>query len=188
MEKRHIYLLAVLLLIAGSVQAQSVKKLLKAVTGITSQDFIGTWDYEGAAVNFKTNNLLKKAGGSVAASKLENELDERLSKLGFKPGVTTFVFNEDETFSNVTDGKTVKGTYSYDKSTGYITLNYINHIPVKAKVTGTSGKISLLFEADSFLTLVTFVGSNSGISVIKNVTSLLQSYDGMMVGIELKKL
>ncbi len=173
---------------APDAQAQSVKSLLQSVVGhFKSTDFTGTWNYEGVDVKFQSDNLLKKAGGSVAATKIENDLDEQLKKIGFEPGVTTFIFNEDSTFTNTTKGRQLTGTYSYDESTEYLTLKYMKYIPVKAKVSGSGNKISLLFEANSLMSLVTFLGSNSGLSLLQGASSLLKTYDGMLVGMELRK-
>ena len=190
MKKTYFYLLLSVFFLTGihTAHAQILKKAAKSSVGLlTSLDLTGTWDYEGTSVQFQSTNLLKKAGGKAAASQLEKNLNDQLDKLGFEPGVTTFTFAEDGTFSNTTNGKTLSGKYTYDKSTKYITLKYLNHIPLKAKVSGSGDKISFLFEADSFLSMVTFLGSHSGVGVLKGVSSLLKSYDGMMAGMELKK-
>lgn len=191
MRRVSVYVLSTLMFLCVGVtatQAQVVKKVVKStVNHFTPQDFTGTWRYEGVDVKFKTDNLLKKAGGNVAATKMEKDLNQQLKGLGFEPGITTFTFNEDGTFTNVTNGRKVKGKYTYNSKKDEMTLKYLNHIPIKAKVSGSGSKMSLLFEASGFLSLVTFVGGHSGVSVIKGVTSILNSYDGMMVGMELKK-
>lgn len=177
-------------LLAGSisVQAQSVKGVVKStVNHFRALDLEGTWSYEGTSVKFETDNLLKKAGGMAAASKMEKSLNEQLDKLGFEPGITSFTFNEDGTFANETKGRTVKGTYTYDSKTNVITLKYVNHIPVKATLTGSGNQISLLFEAGGFLSMISFIGSHSGVSIVKSITSLFNTYDGMMAGMELKR-
>ncbi len=170
------------------VHSQTLKKVLSSAIGhFTSLDLEGTWKYEGVAVEFQTDNLLKKAGGKAATGNIEKQIDQQLAHLGFQSGITEFVFHEDGTFQNVTHGRTVSGTYTYDSSEKEITLKYANHIPVKAKVTGSDTKLSLLFEANSFLSVATFLGSNSGVSAIQGISSILKSYDGMMIGMELKK-
>lgn len=191
MGRKYVFLFVLLAsLFAGTTQVygQSVKKMAKSTVGLfTGLDFIGKWHYEGVAVKFETKNLLKKAGGKAAASKMEKDLNSKLDKMGFVPGVTVFYFEKDGTFYNETNGVKVKGKYEYDSKSKYITLKYMNHIPIKAKVSGTGSKASLLFEAKGFLSMVTFIGSHSGVSIIKGVSSLLNSYDGMLVGMELKK-
>ncbi len=182
-------LCTVLFIHTEPLRAQSVKNIIKNVAGhLTSLNLEGTWNYEGAAVEFQSDNLLKKAGGKVAASSLESKINNQLGQLGFKPGITQFVFDGDGNFQNITGGKKVSGTYTYDSSSNEITLRYAGHIPVKGKITGSSTQLSLLFEANNFLSLVTFLGSNSGISVIDGISTILKSYDGMMVGMELNKI
>jgi len=172
----------------GNVHGQSIKGVLKStVNHLSSLDLTGTWQYTGSAVQFQSDNLLKKAGGKVATSSIEKQLNSQLDKLGFEPGVTTFTFNSDSTFVNTTGSRSMSGKYTYDSSTKYITLKYASHIPLKAKLSGSGDKVSLLFEASGFLSFATFIGSHSGISAVKSLTSILNSYDGMMIGMELKK-
>jgi len=154
---------------------------------LSSVDFEGTWQYTGTSVKFESDNLLKKAGGIAAANKIEKNLDEQLNKIGFVAGVTTFTFDSDGNFTNTTNGTTMKGSYTYDSSSKTITLKYLNHIPLKATVSGSGSKMSFLFEASSFLSFTSFIGSHSGISVLKGVSSILNSYNGMKAGMELKK-
>lgn len=192
MKKRFIYppvLMVCLLCGIGALKAQSVKGVVKsAVNHFAGLDLVGTWDYKGVDVQFESDNLLKKAGGHVAAARAEKSIDEQLQKIGIKPGRSQFTFKEDGTFVNVSSGKKMKGKYDYNSETGVIKLSYLNHIPLKAKVTGNAAKMSFLFEADGFLSMVTFLGGKSGISVVKALTSIVRSYDGMLVGMEYEKV
>jgi len=191
MEKRYFYLLIGLVALSfttSNAYGQSLKSIVKStVNHLSPLDLTGIWRYTGSAIEFESDKLLKKAGGKIASSNVEKNLDSQLSKVGFEAGVTTFTFNSDSTFTNTTGSKTLKGKYTYDSDTKYITLKYANHIPLKAKLSGSAEKISLLFEASSFLSFTTFIGSHSGISAIEGLSSILNSYDGMMVGMELKK-
>lgn len=190
MKKIYLTLLLITACFLGGItmaHGQIVKGVLKTtVNHFRSLDLEGTWSYEGAAIQFKSESLLTKAGGKVASSQMEKKLNKQLKQVGFQPGVTTFEFKEGGKFTQTTKGTSMKGTYELDDDNN-ITLKYANHIPVKAKISGTGDKVSMLFEANGFLSIVTFVGSHSGISVIKSITSLLNSYDGMMVGLELKR-
>ncbi|PXV58848.1 uncharacterized protein DUF4923 [Dysgonomonas alginatilytica] len=191
MKTSRFYLFMICLFLfsgAATIQGQSVKNVIKStVDHFTALDLEGTWVYKEVAVKFESDNLLKKAGGKVAAARIESKLSDQLNQIGFEPGVTVFTFTPDSTFTNTTKGKKMSGKYTYDSSSKYITLKYLNHIPVKAKLSASQGKISLLFETGSFLSLVTFIGGHSGVGVIADITSLLKSYDGMMTGLELKK-
>ena len=94
--------LITLLLVPTVNRAQSIKdlfnkdnisKVVNAVTGHTETvDMTGTWRYTGSAIEFESENLLKKAGGTVAASAAEQKLDEQLAKVGIKEGQLSFTF------------------------------------------------------------------------------------------------
>lgn len=185
MRKSFLFILLLALLPSISVEAQSVKGVVKNITKSFSIE--GTWEYQGISVQFKSDNLLKKAGGKIASNKIENNLNEQLSNIGFQSGLTTFVFEKDGTFKNITNGTAIPGKYTYDKKTNELTLKYVNHIPLKVQVSGSDTNISLLFGANEFLSMITFIGSASGISVVQSLSSILNSYDGMMIGMKLKK-
>ena len=47
--------------------------------------------------------------------------------------------------------------------------------------------MELLFNSDKLLKLITFLSSKSSNTTLKTISSLADSYDGMMLGLELKK-
>lgn len=181
------------MLCVGSAEAQlkTVKNVANVVSTATGYfkdfDITGTWVYKGVDVQFKSHNLLKKAGGKLAASSVEKNLDRELKKLGFKEGVTVFVFEENGKFRQTTGGTTLHGTYEFSGKDETITLKYMNHIPLTTYLSGSKTSLSLLFETNNFLSFVSFLGNHSGISVLNAVTNILNSFDGMMVGIKLDK-
>lgn len=189
-----------LLLTTNTAQAQSWKDLfnsetiskavdtVKEITGTNVvNDITGTWVYNGTAVQFESDNLLNKAGGAVAASTVESKLDEQLAKIGIKAGATSFTFNEDGSFSSLIGKRTVKGTYTYDSSTSTLNLKYAGLVGMNSAVSGSSSTISLLFDADKLLQLVTFLGSKVNNTTIKTISTLAESYDGMKLGLEMTK-
>ena len=186
-----------LLLATASVQAQSLSdifskenlnKVVNAVTGKTDKvEMCGTWDYSGMACEFESENLLKKAGGAVAASAVEKELNEQCAKIGIVPGKFSFTFNADSTFVNTYGKKQYKGTYSYNAATQSVNLKYARIIGFKAKTEVSVKDMTLLFNADKLLTLFTFFGSKSNSTLIKTASNLAKEYDGMLLGFELKK-
>lgn len=189
--------LITLLLVPTVNRAQSIKdlfnkdnisKVVNAVTGHTETvDMTGTWRYTGSAIEFESENLLKKAGGAVAASAAEQKLDEQLAKVGIKEGQLSFTFNADSTFVSTLGKRKLNGTYSYDAGTQMLHLRYMKLIPMNAKVNYTTQQMDLLFEADKLLKLITFLSSKSSSATLKAISSLADSYDGMMLGYELKR-
>ena len=180
----------------SNVQAQSLKdlfnkdnieKVVNAVTGNKSIDMTGTWTYTGSAIEFESDNFLKKAGGAAAASLAENKLDEQLAKIGIKDGQLSFTFNANSTFTSTIGKRSMQGTYSYDAATNQVQLKYLRLLNMNAKVNCTSNSMELLFNSDKLLKLITFLSSKSSNTTLKTISSLADSYDGMMLGFELKK-
>lgn len=181
-------LAAVLCVHNADAQVGTVKKVVGKTTGyFRNFDITGTWVYEGVDVQFQSKKLLKKAGGTIMANRLENSLDAQLTKLGFKEGVTTFKFEKDGKFTNTTGNTVLHGTYEFNSKDETITLKYLNHIPLKSNLSGSTTRLSLLFQTDGFLSMFSFIGGHTGIGVVDTMTSLLTGYDGMMVGLKLRR-
>lgn len=188
--------IATLLLASANGYAQSwkdlfnkenIEKVVSTVTGKNTVDMTGTWSYTGAAIEFKSDNLLMKAGGAVAATTAEAKLNEQLSKVGITPGQMTFTFEADSTFSVTLKTKTLKGTYQYDAEQKHVTMKFVKLINLNAQVNCTSANMDLLFESDKLLKLITFLSSKSNNATLKTISSLANSYDGMMLGFSLQK-
>ena len=64
-----------------------------------------TWKYSKPGCAFTSENLLAKAGGEIAASKVEEDLSKYYSKFGFSKSNTYFTFKTDSTFAAKIDGK-----------------------------------------------------------------------------------
>ena len=197
--KKHlpIVLLLAALFTSQATKAQSLKDLfnsstvetiVSAVTGSsTSTSLEGTWTYTGAAVDFESDNLLTKAGGTVAASTIESSLDTQLEKLGITDGSLTFTFASDSTFTTKLSSKTVSGTYSYDTSAEQVSLKFAKVATVKAYVNLTSSSLDLLFDADKLLTVISAIASKTNNSTLSTISSLADSYDGVQLGFALSK-
>ena len=197
--KKYVLSLAVvsaLLLVTTDVQAQSwkdlfdkdnIEKVVNAVTGNQTIDMTGTWTYSGSAIEFESDNLLQKAGGAAAAAVAEKKLDEQLAKVGIKDGQVSFTFNADSTFTSTVGKRTMTGTYSYDATDKVVHLRYFKLLNMNAKVNCTSTNMDLLFNSDKLLKLIAFISSKSSSTTLKTISSLADSYDGMMLGFALKK-
>ena len=183
-----------LMMTSVPVKAQSLKDLLgkatevvQAVTGADSVKMVGNWTYSGSSIEFESDNLLSKAGGGVAANAAEKKLDEYLTKVGIKAGNTKFAFAQDSTLTISWNGKVKKGTYSYDASTKKVTLKFGKLLTISPKVTAKSSELDLLFEADKLFKLITYITSKSGNATLQSISSLANNYDGMLLGLALKK-
>lgn len=93
----------------------------RKVTGVSTFSLEGTWTYAGPDCKFESDNVLAKVGSEIAAQKVETEMTNILSKIGFKEGVT-YTFNADGTYSSTVNGRTTQGTYTYDSETNELAL------------------------------------------------------------------
>lgn len=195
--RTQLFATAILLLAANSMQAQSLKdifssgnlsNLMNTVTGKgESINMVGNWKYCGSAVELESDNILQQAGGALASTVAETKLNTQLAKLGIKEGQLSFVFNADSTFTSAVGKRTMSGTYSYNPSTKKVSLRYLTLLGMSAKVDCSSDKMTLLFDAKKLLKLLTLMGSKSNSTSMKTISALAKTYDGMLMGFDLKK-
>ena len=147
-----------------------------------------TWKYSKPGCAFTSENLLAKAGGEIAASKLEEDLSKYYSKFGFSKSNTYFTFKTDGTFAAKIDGKSWNGTYTFDEKTHAIQLKGLL-LSASGFATRTTSGISLLFEQKKLLTLVKTLSklNLTGSTTMSAVSSIVDNYDGVRIGFEMTK-
>ncbi len=151
---------------------------------------VGTWSYSGPAVCFKSENFLQKAGGAAAAGVVEGKLAPYYEKLHLTQLVLTI--NEDLTFTMQSGKLRAGGTIEKDENGDIIfhfqALKSIKIGSMKAYVTMTGkSSMSLMFDVSKLITIAKTIGSVTGSSSIKAMTSLLDSYDGVCAGFKLAR-
>lgn len=147
-----------------------------------------TWKYSKPGCAFTSENLLAKAGGEIAASKIEEDLSKYYSKFGFSKSNTYFTFKTDGTFAAKIDGKSWNGTYTFDEKTHAIQLKGLL-LSASGFATRTTNGISLLFEQKKLLTLIKTLSklNLTGSTTMSAVSSIVDNYDGVRVGFEMTK-
>lgn len=145
-----------------------------------------TWKYSKPGCAFTSENLLAKAGGEIAASKVEEKLSTYYNKFGFSSSNTQFAFTTDGNFSAQIDGKPWQGTYTFDEKTHAIHLKGLL-LSASGYATKTTNGISLLFDQKKLLNLIKMLSTFKGSSTLSAVGSIANSYDGMRVGFEMTK-
>lgn len=146
-----------------------------------------TWKYSKPGCAFTSENLLAKAGGEIAASKIEEDLSKYYSKFGFSKSNTYFTFKTDGTFAAKIDGKSWNGTYTFDEKTHAIQLKGLL-LSASGFATRTTNGISLLFEQKKLLTLIKTLRLNlTGSTTMSAVSSIVDNYDGVRIGFEMTK-
>lgn len=147
-----------------------------------------TWKYSKPGCAFTSENLLAKAGGEIAASKVEEDLSKYYSKFGFSKSNTYFTFKTDGTFTAKIDGKSWNGTYTFDEKTHAIQLKGLL-LSASGFATRTANGISLLFEQKKLLTLIKTLSklNLTGSTTMSAVSSIVDNYDGVRIGFEMTK-
>ena len=147
-----------------------------------------TWKYSKPGCAFTSENLLAKAGGEIAANKIEENLSTYYNKFGFSKSNTYFTFKTDGTFAAKIDGKAWNGTYTFDEKTHAIQLKGLL-LSASGFATRTANGISLLFEQKKLLTLVKTLSklNLTGSTTMSAVSSIVDNYDGVRIGFEMTK-
>lgn len=146
-----------------------------------------TWKYKSPGCAFTSENLLAKAGGEIAAKKVEEKLSTYYQKAGFSSSNTYFKFNEDGTFNAKIDGKSWSGTYTFDEKTHAIDLKGRLLLNLNGFATKNSSGISILFESKKLLTIIQTLTALSGNTTLGTIGEISKNYDGIRVGFDLSK-
>ena len=147
----------------------------------------GDWKYNAPSVGVSGKNLLAGIAKPIAKGKLKKKLKNAYKKIGLDKARPQFVINVDGTCSMKLMGASVKGTYNYNPTTEKITFKW-HGVPMNASLKRDGKKkLQLTFDADKLLKLMSLLGRFSDSSTIKALSTLLDNYEDVMVGFELKK-
>ena len=143
----------------------------------------GTWVYQEPAVQFSSDNLLAKAGGSIASAKVVEELTPYYEKIGIKQGKMTITLNADKTFTYTLGKKTYSGTYEFDNETKTMVLQTTAFNLPTAYVSVSGTQLALTFDSTKLLSMIQTAGALTGNgSSISQISEIAQQYDGMKTG------
>lgn len=175
---------------SSSAGSSIINGILNNVIGsgtFSKQDLCAhTWKYSKPGCAFTSENLLAKAGGEIAANKVEEKLGEYYSKFGFSGSNTYFTFKTDGTFAAKIDGKSWQGNYTFDVKTHAIQMKGLL-LSMSGYATKTTNGISLLFDQKKLLNLIKTMGALKGSSTLSAIGTIANNYDGMRVGFEMTK-
>lgn len=197
--------IAVALLWGAAVHAQGLGDLLKGLGGsgstignlvegvftktdLSLADLVGDYTSEGPAVAFKSDNLLKQAGGIAGAAALETKLKPYYEQYGLT-GMTLAV----DTASNFTmtvKGMKLSGDIVCNDGEGTFTFN-IKAMGMKvgqftAYVQKSGSDLDLMFDATKLKQLISTVSRLTGGKMTQALSSVLDSYDGACIGFDMK--
>ena len=186
----------------GSAVTNVLGALLGNSLTLSDAALEGTWDYEGVACILESENALSNLGGSLVTGTLESKLDGLFSKVGISKGQCSFTFVKDGTCVINVKGFDLPGKYELNAEEKVIVFSFMyDSMPVKTYVAYEIQNLNVVFKADRLLgfikNVVSYLSkSGSGVSsgevqaltsTVGTIGSLLNNYDGMMLGAKLKK-
>lgn len=152
------------------------------------EDLAGEWTSNGSAVQFKSENLLNKAGGLAAAAAIETKLDPYYDKVGLNGAVMTI--QTDGSFTMTVKRINLKGEIT-KLDNGNFNFQFkvlgMNIGNIETYISKTSNQMDVMFDADKLVKIVEAVSTLSGSKTVKAVTDILKSYDGICVGFKMTK-
>lgn len=154
------------------------------------EQLAGTWTYTGPAVSFKSDNFLLKAGGAAAAATVEKKLEPYYKTAGLTNLVITI--NNDSTFTFKGRRASLTGTIERNDEAGtyqfhFKAFNKINIGTMEAYVKLTGNNMELTFDVTKLMTLMQRISALSSSATLKGASALLEQYDGMTAGFDLKR-
>lgn len=193
--KKIVCIMALLCAFTVQANAQKWKDILSGVVqtvvgdkATTETSLIGTWNYVGPDCQLKGDDILKNIGGVAAGE----EVEKKMEALYVKTGLNTiqYTFNEDNTCSYTIKGKKIEGTYEFNPEAKTVTIT-TGRFGVKtvANVVTLGSNMSFVFDANKIFSVVkTITGVASTVNTSASaINQLIEQFDGMMIGFELKK-
>ncbi len=159
---------------------------------VTIADIEGQWAYVEPAVEFKSENMLKKAGGSVASTTVVDKLRPYYSKVGLDN--MTLDVDSVGNFKMAVKKISFSGTVTERENAGEFVFSFkamgkINTGSLEAYISKTAlGQIKVTFDISKLITLINTMASLTGNSSMKTASAMLNSYDGLTAGFVLKKI
>ncbi len=150
----------------------------------------GTWKYAGTSCVLESDNALAQIGGSVATTKIEDKMNGYLSKVGVKKGKCSFTFAENDTCTFKVGNREIKGRYTLDGEKKKIQFSFLyDRFTATAHVVYNVTSFSIVFNADKMLTLVQKVAPTAASysATLATLSTMLENYKGMMLGMKLEK-
>ena len=194
--KKVIYLIALFCIVSVNADAQDIQSILSGIAQkvigdktTTATSILGTWKYVKPDCQFQGDNLLTNAGGEVAATKVEENLESVMNKAGINN--IQFTFSENGKFSYTIKKKKANGTYVFDAEAKTVTMKLDKlNLNVTAHIITLGNNMSFVFNADKLMfVLKTITGAAAKVnSTASTINSLAENFDGLMLGFEMTKI
>ena len=172
--------------LGGVVNANTASGLLDMVIGhvkLDQRELVGTWVYSEPGCAFTSENLLAKAGGSVAATQVKQRLATVYNSVGIASNNTYFAFDQNGRFEAKVRGIPLSGTYTFEPNNSKINLK-TTLFTIPAFVTRTTNGLSLTMESKKLLNVLQTVTALTGNSTLSTVGELSKNFDGVRMGFD----
>lgn len=172
----------------SSIGSNALGGLLDLVVGsvkLSQADIIGKWSYVEPACAFTSENLLAKAGGSVAAKTVNEKLLPVYKSLHISSGNTQLTFNENGQFTGKIGGFPMSGTYTFDAANGLVKMKSLTTFT--AHLTRSTQGMNFTFESKKILTLLQTVSAISGNASLSTIGDISKQFNGVRLGFAMKK-
>lgn len=172
--------------LGGVVNANTMGGLLDMVIGHIKLDqsaLIGNWAYSEPGCAFTSENLLAKAGGSVAATQVKQKLTTVYNSLGIASNNTQFIFDQNGRFQAKIKGIPLSGTYTFDSNSSKLNLK-TTLFTIPAFVTRTTNGLSLTMESKKLLNVLQTITALTGNSTLTTIGELSKNFDGVRMGFD----
>ena len=172
----------------SSIGSNALGGLLDLVVGsvkLSQADIIGTWSYVEPACAFTSENLLAKAGGSVAAKTVNEKLQPVYNSLHISSGNTQLTFNENGQFTGKIGGFPMSGTYTFDAANGLVKMKSLTTFT--AHLTRSTQGMNFTFESKKILSLLQTVSALSGNTTLSTIGDISKQFNGVRLGFAMKK-
>lgn len=172
----------------SSIGSNALGGLLDLVVGsvkLSQADIIGKWSYVEPACAFTSENILAKAGGSVAAKTVNEKLLPVYKSLHISSGNTQLTFNENGQFTGKIGGFPMSGTYTFDAANGLVKMKSLTTFT--AHLTRSTHGMNFTFESKKILTLLQTVSALSGNTSLSTIGDISKQFSGVRLGFAMKK-
>ncbi len=175
----------------GAIE-QVVTSIVASESALSQQEIVGSWHYRAAASRFESDNFLKQAGGAVVSQQINEKLSPLFTKIGISATTLTFYFSSDQQFKNTLLGKPLSGSYLLDAAASEIALTYqatsfINLGTLNSTIEHAGSTLYLYFNADKLLDVLNLLGGVTDNQYIETLTTLVDKYEGLLIGFEMGK-
>ena len=207
MKSMRILGLALMMLMAGSTQAQTVRETADSVkAGVKSGNvkdayskisesfktkkehadtLIGTWAYKEPAIYATKGNVLLKLAENAVANQLEKLLQDYIDKSNITSENTHFTFYKDSHFDRVIAGHAKRGLWLLNGDKLIMGMDCI----VTAEVTLHHEKdaMMMLIDVDKLLTGLKALGAMKDTKANKRLIKMSKRIPGLQAGISVVK-